>query len=250
MNQTFRQHRALIQRLEHIREHDARSITATLRGSLGRDLAELCSGLSLLRQRLGDRPVSADLLDDLDSTAVRAQLELRRLLHAIQPPGPEDLGLLPALERCVADFTATAGTTADMHVTSRMPSLSQGKQALLHAALSEALANVARHARARRVDVWLAADPCTVQLKVCDDGVGMTATDCRKPGTLGLFALNEKLAALGGSLRITGSRGEGTLLDVALPVTYPTHLEPGAWGPVPYVFNEAGGSVLGVAQGA
>lgn len=250
MNHTFRQHRALIQRLEHLREHDARSMTATLRDSLGKDLAALCSGLQALREQLGDGGKCAEALDDLDSTAVRAQHELRRLLHAIQPPGPEDLGLLPALERCVADFTATAGATADMQVTSRMPSLSQVKQALLHAALREGLANVARHARARRVDVWLAADPGTVQLKVCDDGVGMTATDCRKPGTLGLFALNEKLAALGGSLRVTGSRGEGTLLDVALPVAHATPFDPVAWGPVPYMFNEATGHAFGVAQGA
>ncbi len=250
MNHTFSQHRALIQRMEHLREHDARSLATTLRGTLGKDLSELGATLHALRQHLGEASNCADLLRILDSTAERAQEELRRLLHVIQPPGPADLGLLPAIERCVGDFTDRAGATADLQVSSRMPSLSGVKQAMLHAALHEALSNVARHARARHVAVWLAADPCTVQLKVCDDGIGMTATDCCKPGTLGLFGLNERLAGLGGSLRMTGSRGEGTLFDVALPVTQAGRNELGAWDPVPYVFAEAGSGARGASQGA
>lgn len=250
MNHTFSQHRALIQRIEQLREHDARSLATTMRGTLGKDLSELCSTLNALRRQLGDAADCADLLSILDSTADRAQQELRRLLHVIEPPGPADLGLIPAIERCVGEFTDMAGATADLQVTSRMPALSSVKQALLHAALQEALSNVARHARARHVDVWLAADPYTVQLKVCDDGVGMAASDCRKPGTLGLFGLSERLAGLGGSLRMTGSRGEGTLFDVALPVTHAARSEPGIWDPVHYVFAEAGSGARGVAEGA
>lgn len=249
MNQTFRQHRALIQRIEHLREHDARSLATTMRGTLGRELSELCSTLLALRQQVGDAPNCADLLRTLDSTADRAQQELRRLLHVIQPPGPEDLGLLPAIERCVAEFADTSGATTDLQVTSRLPSLSSVKQSIVHSALQEALRNVARHARARHVDVWLAADPYTVQLKVCDDGIGMTASDCRKPGTLGLFALNERLAGIGGSLRMTGGQGEGTLFDAALPVTQAGRNESGLWDPVPYVFAEARGGSRGIAHG-
>ncbi len=250
MNHTFRQHRVLIQRLEHLREHDSRSLATTLRATLGRDLTDLCSGLNALRQQLGHASPCSSLLADLDATAEHAQQELRRLLHVIQPPSVEDLGLIPALERCVADFTDRAGTVANVQFTSRMPTLSQAKQAMLYVALQESLANVARHARARRVDVWLAADPCNVQLKVCDDGVGMKPADCTKPGTLGLFGLNEKLASLGGSLRVTGSRGEGTLVDVSLPVAQAARLEAHPWGDVPYTFTEAGGGAMGVAQGA
>ncbi|MEQ1581653.1 MAG: ATP-binding protein [Steroidobacteraceae bacterium] len=250
MNQTFHQNRALIQRIEHLREHDARSLATNLRGTLGKDLSDLCAGLQSLRQQLGDSAACVGLLTALDSTAEHAQQELRRLLHVIQPPGPEDLGLLPAIERCVADFTGIAGAKADLQVTSRLPSLSHAKQSVLHAALREALSNIARHAHARHVVVWLAADPCTVQLKVCDDGTGMTATDCHKAGALGLFGLNERLAGMGGSLRITSGRGAGTLLDVALPVTQALRQEPAAWGPAPYVFAEAGNNAIGVALGA
>ena len=250
MNYTFRQHRALLQRIEHLREHDSRSLATTLRATLGRDLSDLCSNLTALRQQLGHGSPGSALLDDLDATAEHAQQELRRLLHTIQPPGTEDLGLIPALERCVADFTDHAGAVANMQFTSRLPALSQAKQAMLHLALKESLANVARHARARRVDIWLAADPCIVQLKVCDDGVGMTSTDCRKPGTLGLFCLHEKLASLGGSLRVTGSRGEGTLVDVSVPVAQAARSDANAWNHVPYDFTEAGVGEIGVAQGA
>jgi len=249
MNHAFHQHRALIQRLDHLRGHETRSLSAALRGALARDLSELCVGLGALRLELAETP-GASHAATLEAVAIRAQQELRRLLHDIEPPGPADLGLVPAIERCVADFAASGGSTAHLQLSERLPSLSDAKQALLHAALVEALDNVRNHAKARHVDVWLAADPAVVQLKVCDDGIGMRARDCRKPGVLGLFGLHERLAALGGTLRMTGSVGEGTLFDVALPVAQGVRQEPMAWAHVPYAFEEMPRGVPGIAQGA
>jgi signal transduction histidine kinase len=248
LSHSFHRHRALIQRPDHLRGHDVRALSAALRGTLSKDLAELSSGLGSLREQAGEGSGSSRLAE-LESLALRAQQDLRSLLHSLDPPGPADLGLLPALERCVADFKDTTGATANVQFTSRLPALTDAKQALLHAALVEALHNVRSHARARHVDVWLAADPGIVQLKVCDDGIGMTASDCRKPGVLGLFGLHERLASVGGALRMTGTEGEGTLFDVELPVAQGLRQDASAWNHVPYVFVELARGSPGLAQG-
>jgi signal transduction histidine kinase len=80
--------------------------------------------------------------------------------------------------------------------------------------VAEALANVAKHARASvaRVDIDLRGD--ALYLRVHDDGVGGA-----DPGRgSGLIGLNDRVAALGGTMRVDSPLGQGTSLAVTLPV--------------------------------
>ncbi|MEV7286303.1 GAF domain-containing sensor histidine kinase [Streptomyces sp. NPDC093252] len=82
------------------------------------------------------------------------------------------------------------------------------------AVLSEALTNVARHARAARVDVALTAVSGEVRLTVTDDGVGIPAKGRRS----GLDNMRERARSLGGTLDITTPEKGGTLLDWRAPL--------------------------------
>ncbi|PWJ05120.1 histidine kinase, partial [Streptomyces sp. NWU49] len=84
----------------------------------------------------------------------------------------------------------------------------------LVAVLSEALANVARHARAGRVEVVLETDGRQVRLTVSDDGVGVPAGGRRS----GLRNMAERAEQLGGGLDVTGAAGRGTTLVWHVPV--------------------------------
>jgi len=74
-----------------------------------------------------------------------------------------------------------------------------------------------RHARARKVDVQVWVQDGAVRLRVSDDGVGMGDKDRSKPGCFGLLAMSERLAELGGTLRVLSVADRGTTLDVSLP---------------------------------
>jgi signal transduction histidine kinase len=76
------------------------------------------------------------------------------------------------------------------------------------AVLSEALTNVARHARAGRVDVALAAEPGRVRLGVTDDGVGIPSGGRRS----GLRNMAERARQSGGDLELSSPEGGGTRL--------------------------------------
>jgi signal transduction histidine kinase len=80
--------------------------------------------------------------------------------------------------------------------------------------VSEALANVAKHANAELVTVSVEADQGVLGLSVRDDGVGGA-----DPDGSGLTGLRERAEALGGTLRLTSPPGRGTSVDVELPVT-------------------------------
>jgi signal transduction histidine kinase len=80
--------------------------------------------------------------------------------------------------------------------------------------VAEALTNVVKHAQAARAEVTAAVESGTLRLEVRDDGVGGA-----DPEGHGLLGLGDRVAALGGRLRIDSPRGEGTLLAAELPVS-------------------------------
>jgi signal transduction histidine kinase len=81
--------------------------------------------------------------------------------------------------------------------------------------VAEALANVAKHARASVACVDVDVRDDTLYLRVRDDGVGGA-----DPGRgSGLIGLNDRVAALGGTMRVDSPRGQGTSLTVTLPIT-------------------------------
>lgn len=83
----------------------------------------------------------------------------------------------------------------------------------LIAVLGEALSNVARHAKASRVDVSLSADSTEITLTVADDGVGIPAGGRRS----GLANLGERAARFGGRFTAQPGPGGGTVLEWTVP---------------------------------
>jgi NarL family two-component system sensor histidine kinase YdfH len=84
--------------------------------------------------------------------------------------------------------------------------------------LSEGLANIARHAQARRAWVILSASVESVTIEIGDDGRGFDLQTADQPGHYGLLGMRERARLVGGSLAITSSPGQGCTLRLALPL--------------------------------
>jgi signal transduction histidine kinase len=88
----------------------------------------------------------------------------------------------------------------------------------LYRVAQESLNNVARHARATRVDAVLdLSDRDTVVLRITDDGIGIKLADVRKPDSFGILGMGERVGWLSGTLRIVPADGGGTVVEVTLP---------------------------------
>ena len=81
--------------------------------------------------------------------------------------------------------------------------------------VSEALTNVAKHARADRVSVALAATGGALEVTIADDGAG--GADTAKGS--GLRGLADRVTAIGGRLEVSSPPGEGTRLSASLPAS-------------------------------
>jgi len=82
--------------------------------------------------------------------------------------------------------------------------------------VQEALTNVAKHARATRVEVAVRAIPGAVDVRVADDGVGVTAGGATGGG-FGLVGMRERVAMAGGELHIERGDAGGTVVRARLP---------------------------------
>jgi two-component system sensor histidine kinase DevS len=83
----------------------------------------------------------------------------------------------------------------------------------------EALANIAKHARARNVLMNLRRESSSVILSIQDNGRGFDATTVKAYTGHGLRNMQERARALDAQLRIDSTPGQGTLIEVKLPVT-------------------------------
>ena len=84
--------------------------------------------------------------------------------------------------------------------------------------IQESLTNIAKHARASRVDVAVEQRDSELTISVRDDGVGFSPQDSRKPNSYGLLGLRERAALLGGEARVTSAPGRGTHVEVRFPI--------------------------------
>jgi signal transduction histidine kinase len=135
--------------------------------------------------------------------------ELRELSRGIHPAILSDGGLSPAI-KALARRSAVP-VELDLDVERRLP---EPIEVAAYYVVSEALANTTKHARASIAHVELRADDGRLQISVSDDGVGGASNS---DGS-GLVGLTDRVEALGGTILVDSPPGQGTRLEVDLPI--------------------------------
>ena len=149
-------------------------------------------------------------LADVSTELSAAVEELQELSRGIHPAILSQGGLGPAL-RTLARRSALPVQLDDLTDDTRLP---EPIEVAVYYVVSEALANAAKHAQASRIAVSLASHDGTLQLSIRDDGVG--GADPQRGS--GLVGLGDRVAALGGTIRLESLPGEGTHISVKLPL--------------------------------
>jgi signal transduction histidine kinase len=133
--------------------------------------------------------------------------DVREISRGIHPAILSERGLEPAVKALTRRSPVPVDLT--VRVAARLP---DRVELGAYYIVSEALANVAKHANAQVVIVCVEAGRGVLHLSVRDDGVGGA-----DPGGSGLTGLRERAEALGGTLKLTSPPGRGTSVDVRLP---------------------------------
>jgi signal transduction histidine kinase len=156
--------------------------------------------------RVKEEAVPGLVTEALDH-AQRANVELRELAHGILPAVLTDGGLHAGVEALASRMPLPVKNDVSV---GRLPS---PVEATAYFVVSEALTNVAKHARAGQAEVTARIEEGRLAVRVRDDGVGGA-----RPDGSGLVGLADRLAALNGELRVENRADGGTLIAAAIPL--------------------------------
>lgn len=186
-----------------------------LHDGLGPSLSGVALGLQALADRIdaGDRAASGALLDRIQDEVGVAVTEVRSIIDGLRPTALDRLGLPDAIRR----HASTVSTTVPVRVDAAdLPTLPSTVENAAYRITTEALTNAARHARAREVQVTLAATDGALELTVSDDGCGVGAA----VAGVGLTSMRRRAETLGGTLGLASGPG-GTTITATLPLEQP-----------------------------
>ena len=191
-----------------------------LHDSVSQSLHGIQLAARMARERLEqDTARVAEPIDYVMELADAGQAEMRALILELRPDSLETEGLATKLDAHVKAVRARNGITGETVVSEEPAAPIEVKQALYRIA-QEALRNTVRHASAQHVDVRLEAPRGAVVMEIADDGVGFDPNG-PFPGHLGLRSMRERALAVGGSLEVISSRGQGTRIVVRVPSAPP-----------------------------
>jgi signal transduction histidine kinase len=182
-----------------------RRVERDLHDGAQQELVSLALELRMLKARLGDPQI------DLLSERLNAALEqLRELARGIHPAILADHGLPPAIAALAE--RAALPVTVEVRVEGRLPA---PVETAAYFVVAEALTNIARHAHAASAGVAIALAGDALVVEVADDGVG----GAEVASGSGLRGLEDRLAAVGGTLMVTSPPGGGTCLRATIPAS-------------------------------
>jgi signal transduction histidine kinase len=211
----------LLEQVITAQEDERKRIARELHDETSQALTSLMVGLKVLEAR-PELAGMRETLADLRALTGKTLDAVHDLALQLRPSVLDDLGLVPALDRLVADFQRTHGIQAvfetSLRARARLPAT---VETALYRITQEALTNVARHAAAQSVSLLLEARRGSITLIVEDDGRGFDVASCMR-GTqndrcLGVFGMRERATLLGGRLTIESTPGSGTTVFVEVP---------------------------------
>jgi signal transduction histidine kinase len=189
-----------------------RQIERDLHDGLQQRLVTL--GLQVRAAEVSVAPADTELKWELTRVAeglMDVLRDVREISCGIHPAVLSDHGLAPAVKALARRSPVPVDLA--VRVAGRLP---DRVELGAYYIVSEALANVAKHANAETVVVSVEAGRGVLTLSVRDDGMGGA-----DPDGSGLAGLRERAEALGGSLRLTSPPGRGTTVDARLPMVLP-----------------------------
>jgi signal transduction histidine kinase len=136
----------------------------------------------------------------------------------LRPTTLEQQGLGPALAEYVKSAATKDGWAVVDEIDQSVRLDGKAGENLFRVA-QETLNNVSKHAKAQTVWVVLKRTEQGVRLQVRDDGVGFDMKAGVRPTAVGLTGMQERVAALGGTLRVRSTKGQGTEVTVQMPLT-------------------------------
>lgn len=209
----------LLESLVTAQEDERQRLARELHDQAGQTLTNILIRIKTVEHKSQDEKIKHDLSVLMDTVSDAIE-QIRELSYDLRPPALEHFGLGTALQSLAADMAHQNNLTVefDGEMEGNIPSECA---VTLYRIFQEAMTNIVRHAGAKHISIELAQRQQIAYMRVEDDGCGfdpdqITMYDGKRH--LGLISMNERAELFGGRLKMQSAVGEGTCLEVFLPI--------------------------------
>ena len=214
--------RHLSRQVLRAQEEERKRISRELHDVIAQTLTGISIRLATLKQEAGRN------LSGFDRNLVRTQRLVEKsvdIIHQfareLRPAVLDDLGLIPALHTFMKHFTTRTGVRTRLTAFAGVEQLDTARRTVLFRVAQEGLTNVARHAKASRVEIDIHKLPGWICMKIKDDGKSFQVERvllARGGNRLGLLGMRERLEMVGGRFDVESVPGKGTTIIAQIPL--------------------------------
>lgn len=228
MNDSLREREARIAELSgHLlraQEEERKRISRELHDETGQGLMVIRLYLGMLEKNVGTRSARTKIQETL-SVVDRTIEGIRRIIGKLSPLVLQELGMIAAIRKEAKDLARSTGVKAKVSVAEEVGRLNPEIEMAIYRVVQEALHNVAKHAQAETVNVQMVREDNIVRLVIEDDGVGISPVQNPQRRSFGLAGMRERVSTLGGTMRVTSRKNQGTRIAISVPILQATNLQ-------------------------
>lgn len=200
-------------RLAEIRERNR--IAREIHDTLGHTLTGLAAGIDACIALAGDdKPALRNQLDLLSKVSRNGIKDIRMSVSSLRPDAPERLNLKNAIEELVENTKRVAGVNINLDCDTINLKFDEDEEMAIYRIVQESLTNAIRHGKAKNIDVSIKKNYGSINLLICDDGIGCEDI---KAG-FGLRHIRERVNMLKGQVNF-GSE-EGFKVEAMIPIRW------------------------------
>lgn len=201
-------------------EEERKRISRELHDETGQALMLLRLQLGMLATEVQGR-VPQERIQQVTELLDRTIGGLRRIIGRLSPRVLEELGLAAAIRKEARELEQNTGIKTQLSVP-ELAGLVPEVEVAAYRCVQEALHNIAKHSQARNVTLRICDQEQKLILTMEDDGVGMPSKSQARNRGFGLSGMRERVASLGGTVRIHTGSASGTRLRIMLPIAAAT----------------------------
>jgi signal transduction histidine kinase len=215
----LRQVRTLHQTTANVADIERIELSRWLHEGIGQELTAVGWGLDhIVRHASNEQEVRSEA-QETRAIVDGMQRTMRAKAAGLRHAEIDSSNLAALIEQHVEGFSARTEVAATLIGSKYLATVPDSHANLCFRVVQEALANVAKHARATRVAIEVLPQKNMICVRITDDGGGITAADRLKPGSLGLIGLRERLVAIGGDLSASSVSPNGTRIEAEIPLS-------------------------------
>ena len=210
--------RALAYKLLTVQDEERRRMAGILHDAVNQQVVVLGVHLIQLEREIQAPSVTAQkTIEALRNQISTLSDEIKYMMQDLHPAVLDDLGLTAALRSLFAAYKERERVEVNFDHPEARLTLPGSVAYCLYRLVQEALSNVAKHSGATEVFIRLTSEDKHVGLSIKDRGRGFDP-NIRRTG-LGLVTMRERVRSIGGDMKVTASPGDGTQIDVNVPLS-------------------------------